>query len=141
MRRRVSFHVPGIPIPQPRPRASRRGEHIHIHSDSAKSDSWKGVVQYHARQAMNGSPYLVGPLELRVRFVFPYLKGTAKRVTRLGTLIPKATRPDWDNLGKALCDALVGVVCADDGLYVKVTVSKYLGPEPGAEVEVEEAKR
>ncbi len=78
---------------------------------------------------------LNGPLGLLLRCVFPYRSGTPKRITADGILVPKDTKPDWDNLGKAVCDALTGVLCSDDGKFCRVTVEKYWGPEPGVLVE------
>ena len=45
---------------------------------------------------------LTGPVSLKLAFVWPYRKSEPKK-NRIG-LIPKTTKPDWDNLAKTLQD-------------------------------------
>lgn len=49
---------------------------------------------------------LTGPVSLKLAFVWPYRKSEPKK-NRIG-LIPKTTKPDWDNLAKTLQDVLRG---------------------------------
>jgi len=64
---------------------------------------------------------LSGPLSVSVVFVFPRLKNS-----RSGTREVKATRPDIDNLLKAVLDALNGVAFHDDGQVVQIGGEKWI---------------
>ena len=59
-----------------------------------------------------------------------------KRMAVTGEIRP-ASRPDIDNLGKALCDACNGIVWVDDSLIVDLHMREYYG-EPRTVVEVKE---
>lgn len=47
-----------------------------------------------------------------------------------------AKKPDWDNIGKAVCDALNGVAYKDDAQIVQAKVEKYYSDTPRVEVEI-----
>ena len=48
-------------------------------------------------------------------------------------------RPDWDNIGKLITDALINnLAYHDDSQIVSCTVEKYYSEQPRVEVEIEE---
>ena len=47
----------------------------------------------------------------------------------MGDIRP-TTKPDWDNIGKAVCDALNGLVWKDDSQIVHATTEKYYSDDP-----------
>lgn len=47
-----------------------------------------------------------------------------------------AKKPDWDNIGKAVCDALNGVAYKDDAQIICGKVEKYYSDTPRVEVEI-----
>jgi len=70
----------------------------------------------------------------KLHFIFPVLKTMSKKQLELvknGGLIYKGSRPDLDNLQKALWDAMNGVVFTDDKNIVEILdVKKYYGFRP-----------
>ena len=46
-------------------------------------------------------------------------------------------RPDWDNVGKIVTDALNGVAYDDDSQIVSASVEKYYSEEPRTEIKIE----
>lgn len=71
---------------------------------------------------------LRGALVLNVAFTWPHLASTPKR--RRAEVLPKVTRPDADNLVKALQDCLVGLrFMEDDGQIARLVFEKFHGPE------------
>ena len=60
-----------------------------------------------------------------------------ERMTR-GEVVP-VTKPDWDNIGKLLSDALNGVAWHDDAQITQATVHKVYGITPMVRVEIKEA--
>lgn len=74
---------------------------------------------------------LHGPVFLQVRWCFPYRKSEKKSVTRAGLEIPHTTRPDLDNLEKALLDVLTRCrFWEDDSQVFTKSTAKVWGPEP-----------
>lgn len=54
---------------------------------------------------------------------------TKKKLKMLGE--PHQSRPDWDNLAKAVCDAL----CEEDSYIFRCYVEKYWAEEGGIEID------
>lgn len=68
-----------------------------------------------------------GAVEMAVTFTWPHLAATPKRLR--DRVLPKATRPDADNLVKALQDCLVRLqFVRDDGQIAALRLEKYHGP-------------
>lgn len=129
-----SFVVPGEPVPQPRHRSAGSGHYlpakhpVHAFKGSA---AWCGVMALKAAAGAGAVP-LCGPVSVAVRFYF----GRPKRL-KAGPPEHKHTKPDLDNLCKALFDALNKVVWLDDGQVVRVEADKfYCGDGEQARTEV-----
>lgn len=127
--------IPGEPVAQGRGRAVRIGDSVRV-IDPAKSRSWKGVarvfmVQARAR-AMVFEP-LDGPLSVTIVATWTLPKSAPKRNPPAW----KVTKPDADNVAKAVLDAGCGVLFLDDKSVVRLVVEKRYGPEPSVSVTVE----
>lgn len=71
------------------------------------------------------------PVFLQVRWCFPYRKSEKKSMTRAGLEIPHTSRPDLDNLEKALLDVLTRCRFWDDDAQVfSKSTAKFWGPSP-----------
>ncbi|ANU61997.1 RusA family crossover junction endodeoxyribonuclease [Akkermansia muciniphila] len=80
---------------------------------------------------------LTGPVSLKLAFVWPYRKSEPKK-KRIG-LIPKTTKPDWDNLAKTLQDVLTRLrFWEDDAQVYSASVDKWWGEEPQITITVQE---
>lgn len=132
---RIEFTVFGIPKAQGRPRGfaipsgPKKGK-VRVY-DPETSRNWKADVK---AQALVHRPPVPLDCPLRVRFTFTLLrpKSLPKRI------VAHTRRPDVDNLGKAVADALRGVIYRDDSLIIEKVVRKKYGPSPGVHVIVEE---
>lgn len=95
--------------------------------------SWYHLVRWRAMQEAPASP-LDGPLGLSVEFIFPRLKTGPK------TQVYKWTKPDCDNLVKAVKDALTQAAWwVDDGRVADSRqIKRYAiaGEDPGAIIKV-----
>lgn len=126
----VSFTVAGEPKPQPRPRAFRRGAHASVYNPDT-ADAWKAAV---AAEALRCRPpkVLQGPLWVSLAFWLPRPKWLQGR----DYIEWHSSRPDVDNLAKAVLDAIQG--CGwweDDGQVADLAVRKCyarLDPQTGA---------
>jgi Holliday junction resolvase RusA-like endonuclease len=105
------LRVYGLPVPQGRPRAFvTRSGHASVY-DPAASREWKNVVR---AQAIAGRPLrpLEGAVDLSLVFYLPRPVSLPRRVHY------HTKRPDGDNLGKAIKDALRGLLYRDDSQVV-----------------------
>lgn len=110
----IEFIVPGRPVPMARPRVTMHGTYT-----PKECREYKNLVAAVAKSVMRGNDYMMfnaEPLECRVRFIFPLPK-TRKN--------PWATsRPDLDNLYKAVTDSMIGIVYKDDAQIVRASIEK-----------------
>ena len=121
--------IPGTPVAQGRGRIVKVGGFSRI-ADPKKSKSWKGyasLLMQDAATKAGWDPSLT-PLGVEVTAFWP-MKGTPrKRIPRPAML--KATRPDGDNVLKAVQDAGDGVLWVDDGQIAVALIE--LGRAAGA---------
>jgi Holliday junction resolvase RusA-like endonuclease len=127
----VRFHVLGAPIPKGRPRAYHAGEHIRMYTPATTAD-WERSIREQAR-VHRPAQLLDGPLAIELTFYRLRPKSAPRRIT-----LP-ATRPDLDNLAKAVLDALRGVIYRDDAQIVDKLLRKRFGDPPGVTVLVRPA--
>lgn len=80
-----------------------------------------------------------GPLRLSVLWVYPWRKSEPKK-NRLKGSIPCDTRPDCDNICKALCDCMTKQgFWHDDSQVAGLNFNKRWGDRPRIEIEIERA--
>lgn len=138
----IEFTVNSIPVAQPRQRHSvmNFGGKFFVRNYTPKKDpvnAFKAAVQLAASQAYQGKP-LDEPLQMSVVMVFPRNKGLMWKTKPMPRL-PKDTKPDWDNLGKSLCDALNGLLYRDDSLIYDSRIIKVIAAgneQPHVKVQV-----
>jgi len=112
--------VPGVPVAQPRPRATVIAGRAHVYNPAGKSRTYRERVALCAI----GHTQIEGPIELTVRFYWPRPKHLMWK-TRPMPRLAKATKPDLDNVLKALKDSLTGIMWSDDAQVVKVHAEKW----------------
>lgn len=133
--------IPGEPKAQGRGRAVRFGSSVRV-IDPESSRSWKGAAQVHmlaARQAARLYAPLDVALVVTIGAYWPRPQSIPKRVGP-GRL-PRLSKPDADNVGKAVLDAGNGVLWRDDSIVVELRVEKWVaaaGDGPRVEIRVEE---
>ena len=104
--------------------------------DPAKSRNWKDTVATFALAA--GVKPTAGPVTVSVYVYLPRPKTLCRKKDKSGT-IWAPVRPDADNYGKGIMDALNGIAYADDGQVCRLTVCKQyheIGGMPRTEVEI-----
>ena len=75
---------------------------------------------------------------MRITAYKPIPKSTSKRKTlqMLDNVIRPTKKPDWDNIGKIVCDALNKTAFHDDAQIVDGSVIKCYSEQPRIEVEI-----
>lgn len=80
------------------------------------------------------------PVAIKVSWTFPWRKSERKCIIKAGVPVPHTSRPDLDNLEKALLDVMTRLnFWTDDSLVTEKSTSKWWGPKPGIDVEIRPA--
>ncbi len=125
--------IPVKPIPKGRPRFANG------HAYTPKETRWyEETVQTIARLKIK-EPF-TGPLKMEIHFYLPIPKSWSEKKKKAAmdkTIVP-SSKPDIDNLCKAIMDSLNGGVgYNDDKQIVELHTYKWYG-EPRTEIELEE---
>ncbi len=129
--------IPGEPVAKARPRFNTK---TGVAYTPKKTKSFETLVKEIAYEHFDAP--LEGPIRVDIVFCFQRPKSKMWKKKPMPREW-KATRPDWDNLGKAVCDALNGIAYRDDGQLVDVRIRKYIcsGDEkPHTEIIIEEVE-
>lgn len=139
----VVFLVTGEPKGQPRPRAFARkmgNKYVARVFDCGTAEGWKSQVALAAMPNKPDAPF-DGPVGVSLAFTFARPKSHLLRGAVRETA-PKChtSKPDADNLAKAVLDALtaLGAFWRDDSQVSRLTVSKHYGPTAGCLVRISE---
>jgi len=128
----LQFLVEGHPKAQPRVKAYRRGNRAGVY-DPGTADGWKLLVGAACRANWNRAQF-TGPLRLVLGFFMPRPKAHFNRHGDVKPLAPKwhESKPDLDNLAKAVMDAMTQLqVWKDDSQVVQLEVGKSYGHRAG----------
>lgn len=141
----VTFVVPGTPVGKERARSVVVGvvrkpngkvrPRIR-HYTPEKTAAWERAAGMIGRGAMRGRKPFDCPVQIDfvATFAVPVSWPRWKRDLALRGLVRPTVKPDRDNIDKAVCDALKGVVWADDCYTVEGNQRKVYGLEPGVAV-------
>ena len=122
---KVVVTIDGKPVAKERPRKSRSG----VIYTPAKTQKYEKRVK-ECYRAQSGFRFDDGvPIDSRIYVYFQIPKSTSKknRAKMLSGEIRPTKRPDYDNLGKTISDALNGVAYKDDAQIVDAQVRKFYG--------------
>jgi Holliday junction resolvase RusA-like endonuclease len=115
-----SLFVPGLPKAQPRPRMTLSG---HVYNPDTAKD-WKATIKDYFM--IYRKPVIINPVVLGVLFFFP----RPKRLLNY-ELYPHTSKPDSDNLLKAVMDAMTDAgVWKDDAQVYGHNAEKYYSQSP-----------
>lgn len=131
----IKFVVPGKPMGKARPRVTRRG----FAYTPAPTVSYENLVKMCFAEVAEKSKWKVTDEEIYISIsaFFEIPKSTSKkaRSEMAQGLINPTKKPDWDNIGKIICDALNGIAYHDDSQIICAKVKKiYAENEPYTEV-------
>ena len=129
----ITFSVPGDPVPQPRPRVSTRGGFARAYVPAKHPvHGYRTNIAAAARDA--GVRETSEPLNVVIDAVFARPKSHMRK-SGIRSDAPKLPRPDVDNIGKAVLDALQDVI-GDDTCVARLVVEKSYGVEARTTVRV-----
>lgn len=133
----VSFFVPGEAIGKGRPRVTTIGGHARMFTPK-KTANYETLIAMAAHEAMQGRELIAGPVMMELAIRVPVAASWSKKKSAAalaGDVMP-TKKPDADNVLKAICDGINGVVFKDDVQVVNVSLSKRFSATPGVTVKV-----
>lgn len=134
----LEFVVAGPPIGKGRPKAVRQGGFVRMYTPKLTVE-YETDVAFKASLVMGDMPVLETPVSMNIVAHYPIPASWSKKKQQqalAGLVIPG--KPDLDNVGKAILDALNGVVYVDDKQVVRLVMEKRYSFEPRIEVTVKE---
>ena len=131
----IVLTVPSVPVAQPRPRATVRGKRAGVYNVTSIKTSggtrkahpivaFKATVRRAFQATYQGAP-MSGPLRVDITFVLPRRKALIWKTKPMPRL-PHVTKPDRDNLDKAVMDALTGLAWQDDCQVCQGEIQKWI---------------
>ena len=131
------FTVPGAPQGKGRPRFTKIGRTY----TPSKTAAYESIIRACYLAKYKGEPFPKDTaLCITIMAVFQPPKSTPKKwlARMLEHVIRPIKKPDWDNIGKVVCDSLNGHAWHDDAQITTAHVYKRYGPEPYVEVAISE---
>lgn len=133
----ITFTVPGAPQGKARPRVGSIAGKARMFTP-AKTVAYEGQIAHAAAAALAGRPLLDGPVEMALAIECPVptsWSGKKQRMALAGEIHP-TTKPDADNVLKAVCDGCNGVLWRDDVQVVDLRLRKRYSATPRVRVMV-----
>lgn len=128
---KISFVVPGKPMGKQRARTLKTGRSY----TPVETVNYETLVkQIYIMQHFHNQ--LEGAIEGEITAYFPIPKSASKkkREQMLTGQIRPTTKPDWDNIGKIICDSLNNLAYRDDAYITDCVVKKRYSDIPRVEV-------
>lgn len=136
----AKFTIPGQPIGKGRPKTSTVCGHVSIYTP-AKTVNYESLVKYGYQSQCRGVRFEKKvPLDVRVIAYFRIPSSVSKKKAEMMRkhLIRPVVKPDFDNIGKIVCDALNGIAYYDDAQVVDAQVRKFYDDDPRVVVTISE---
>lgn len=138
----MTFSIPGAPQGKARPKVVRNGTFSRAYTPE-KTVNYEALVKLSYQQAAGGLFLGAGvPVRVRIDAYYDTPKSESKKKLRnmLAGLLFPTKKPDWDNIGKIVCDALNGIAWKDDAQIVDGHVLKHYSEVPRTDVLIEEVQ-
>lgn len=125
------FTIYLLPKATPRPRLGQRG----VFYVKGAKDNKKLFKKFINDSDIN---IITTPTKFTCKSYFPIpssMNQIEKVLAEIGLIRP-ISKPDWDNVGKAYCDMLQGLILYDDSLIVEGVSKKYYSMKPRIEITI-----
>ena len=141
----ISFTIPGTPGAKARPRVrviQPKGPNAKPFAtmySPAETTAYENLVKIAFRQVHYGAPS-ERPIKMTVKAFFPIPASATKRFHYecVNEDKPVVKKPDWDNIGKVISDALNGIAYKDDSQVYSSIVEKYYSVLPRTVVTIDD---
>lgn len=128
---KIKFTIHAEPVAKARARAGAGGRFY----TPKKTSDYEAIVALQAKIAMFGLPKFESACCLNLVFHIPIPKSWSqkKRAQAISGELKHTSKPDLDNLIKAVKDGLNGIVWVDDSQVVRVVAEKKYSENPRVE--------
>lgn len=137
----IEFTIPGEPQGKGRPRFGRMGNRV-VTRTPEKTAVYENLVktQFYSQCGQCRFPD-DAMLDVRISAYYGMPKSVSQRKRRamLAHEIRPTKKPDFDNIGKVVCDSLNGLAYRDDAQIVDSRICKYYCTNPRVVVTIREA--
>ena len=132
---KLNFTIPGEPRGKGRPRFVRATGRTYTDRSTA---SYENLVRVSFKNAYPDWVPLTDAVEIHIHTYFPIPTSWSKKKQSLALSgwLRKTSKPDLDNVQKAVLDGLNGVAWKDDAQIVTMFTSKKYDEEPRADVTI-----
>ena len=136
---RAKFCIHGEPQGKGRPRFSSVCGHVKPRTPD-ETVRYENLVKTEYRQQSGARFPDDAMLDVRIFAYYSIPKSVSKkkRQAMLDKRIRPTKKPDFDNIGKVICDSLNGIAYRDDAQVVDSMVRKFYGETPKVVVTIEE---
>ena len=134
----VSFSIPGSPFGKQRPRIVSRGNFSQAYTPK-ETVNYENLVKYSYMEQGNGFVFpRESMLSVEITAYYEVPKSTSKKkaAEMLAGNIRPTKKPDFDNIGKIICDSLNTIAYHDDSAIVEAQIHKYYAEIPRVEVKL-----
>lgn len=117
----IEFTIPGVPQGKERPRFTQNGATY----TPKKTKDYEKLVAWAYQCEAHGAKF-TGTIRVDIAAIYPVPHSWSKRkqAEAIDNQILPMVKPDWDNIGKIVCDALNGIAYKDDAVITDATVCK-----------------
>lgn len=131
---RVQLTIPLRPRGKERPRWSKKTKRMYTPTSTTNYEDFIKLV-YRQNYGTQMFPKNV-PLDIRIRAYCPIPKSDTltARAKKLTGVIRPTVKPDWDNIGKIVADALNKIAYHDDAQIVDSQTRKFYSDNPRVEI-------
>jgi Holliday junction resolvase RusA-like endonuclease len=137
--RNIRFTVPGEPKGKERPRYSNKSKTMYT---PTATKNYEKLIALTYKTAYGNRSFERGePLKISIWAFFgiPASDSAAKAMDKIRGKIRPTKKPDWDNIGKIVADALNGIAYHDDAQIVEARTWKYYSDTPRLEIMIRTA--
>lgn len=129
----ADFIIHAAPVGKARPRVTAHGTYT-----PKKTKDYEALVQREYKAQCRGLYFGTDKIAISITAYYPIPKsaGKAKRQRMLDGYIRPTVKPDFDNVCKAVCDALNGIAYYDDSQIVEAGFIKMYDDNPRVKVKI-----
>lgn len=127
----ISYNIYLLPKATPRPRSGKNG----IFYVKGANDNKKFFKKYIEDQDIH---LITTPCKFKCISYFPIpnsMSNIEKIAAEMGLIRP-VSKPDWDNVAKAYCDMIQGLLLYDDSLVIEGISKKFYSVKPRIEITI-----
>lgn len=139
---KLKFTVLGEPAGKGRPRFRSAGAFVQTYTPE-KTVNYENLVKLEYRRQCGNHKYGKEiPLDVRITAYFGIPKSASKKKAQLmrDRKIRPMKKPDFDNIGKIVCDSLNDIAYHDDAQVVDAQVRKFFSDDPRVVITIQEAE-